>query len=61
MGTKVKLEVKEAAPVSTKPWTRHYDPDVPASLVYPSVPLQAMLDDAAADHPDATATIFFNK
>jgi long-chain acyl-CoA synthetase len=61
MGTKVKLEVKEAAPVSTRPWTRHYDPDVPASLVYPNVPLQAMLDDAAGAHPDATATIFFNK
>ena len=43
MGTKVKVEVKEAAPVSGKPWTRHYDPDVPASLVYPNVPLQAML------------------
>jgi long-chain acyl-CoA synthetase len=61
MGTKVKVEVKEAAPVSNKPWTRHYDPDVPASLVYPSVPLQAMLDDAAEAHPNATATIFFNR
>src|SRR5439155_2233622 len=35
-------ETKEAAPVTGKPWTRHYDPDVPASLVYPIVPLQAM-------------------
>jgi hypothetical protein len=41
---KVRVETKEAAPVSGKPWTRHYDPDVPASLVYPRVPLQAMLD-----------------
>src|SRR5437867_2835900 len=61
MGTRVKLEVKEAAPVSGKPWTRHYDPDVPASLVYPRVPLQAMLDDAAENHPNSTATIFFNR
>ena len=40
----VRVETKEAAPVSGKPWTRHYDPDVPASLVYPRVPLQAILD-----------------
>src|SRR5256712_13681791 len=61
MGARVKVEVKEAAPVSGKPWTRHYDPDVPASLVYPRVPLQAMLDDAAENHPNSTATIFFNR
>src|SRR5438874_9858252 len=58
---RVRVETKEAAPVSGKPWTRHYDPDVPASLVYPSVPLQAMLDDAAENHPNSTATIFFNR
>src|SRR4030081_3360665 len=57
---KIRVETKEAAPVSGKPWTRHYDPDVPASLVYPRVPLQAMLDDAAENHPSSTATIFFN-
>src|SRR5438445_11801322 len=56
----VKVETKEAAPVSGKPWTRHYDPDVPASLVYPRVLLQAMLDDAAETHPNSIATIFFN-
>src|SRR5467141_4299101 len=58
---KIRVETKEAAPVSGKPWTRHYDPDVPASLVYPRVPLQAMLDDAAENHPTSTATIFFNR
>src|SRR5213594_4877112 len=58
---RVRVETKEAAPVTGKPWTRHYDPDVPASLVYPSVPLQAMLDDAAENHPNSTATIFFNR
>ena len=57
----VRVETKEAAPVSGKPWTRHYDPDVPASLIYPRVPLQAILDDAAENHPNATATIFFNR
>jgi long-chain acyl-CoA synthetase len=61
MADKIKVEVKETAPYSGRPWTRHYDPDVPASLVYPRVPLQALLDDAAESHPDATATIFFNR
>jgi long-chain acyl-CoA synthetase len=61
MGTRVRVETKEAAPVTGKPWTRHYDPDVPASLVYPRVLLQAMLDDAAENHPNSTATIFFNR
>src|SRR5256885_3724206 len=57
----VKVETKEAAPISGKPWTRHYDPDVPGSLVDPRVPLQAILDDAAENHPNSTATIFFNR
>jgi long-chain acyl-CoA synthetase len=61
MGTRVRVETKDAAPVTGKPWTRHYDPDVPASLVYPRVLLQAMLDDAAENHPNSTATIFFNR
>src|SRR5947208_8039301 len=58
---KWKVGTKEAAPVSGNSWTRHYAPYVPASLVYPSVPLQAMLDDAAENHPNSTATIFFNR
>jgi len=61
MSVKVRVEAKEAAPLNGRPWTRHYDPDVPASLIYPSVPLQAMLDAAAESHPNSTATIFFNR
>jgi long-chain acyl-CoA synthetase len=61
MANAIKVESKEAAPRSGWPWTRNYDPDVPASLVYPPVPLQALLDDAADSHPTATATIFFNR
>ena len=61
MATKIKVETKETAPLGTRPWTRHYDPGVPASLTYPAVPLQAMLDDAAESYPNATATIFFNR
>src|SRR5437867_1596832 len=61
MAKKIKVEAKELAPVSGRPWTRHYDPGVPATLKYPAVPLQAMLDDAAESYPDSTATIFFNR
>ena len=61
MASKIKVEVKDTAPLNDRPWTRHYDPGVPATLVYPKVPLQAMLDDAAESNPNATATIFFNR
>src|SRR5712691_7669597 len=60
MSERIKVEAKEPAPLGARPWTAHYDPGVPASLIYPAVPLQALLDDAAESHPDATATIFFN-
>ncbi len=41
-----------------KPWTKHYDPGVPASLApYPDVPLFQLLDDTVRDHPDNTACI----
>src|SRR5437016_8842554 len=58
---KIRVETKEAAPASGNTWAGHSDPDVPASLVYRSGPLQAMLDDAAENHPNSTATIFFNR
>src|SRR5213593_2279046 len=61
MASKIKLEFNDETLLPERPWTRHYDPGVPATLVYPRVPLQAMLDDAAASHPSATATIFFNR
>src|SRR3989449_3211635 len=61
MANRIKVEVKDPAPLAERPWTRHYDPSVPATLVYPKVPLQAMLDDAAESNPNATATIFFNR
>ncbi len=60
MATKIKVEAKDPAPLAGRPWTAHYDEGVPATLRYPAVPLQAMLDDAAESFPDATATIFFN-
>jgi long-chain acyl-CoA synthetase len=41
-----------------KPWYNYYDEWVPASIDYPRIPLDAMLAEAAAKHPDTTAVIF---
>ena len=41
-----------------KPWLKHYDEGVPATIDYPEIPLDQFLADAAARHPDHTATIF---
>jgi long-chain acyl-CoA synthetase len=60
MAKKIAVRAKDAAPMAGRPWTRHYDPGVPATLRYPDVTLHALLDDAAESYPDAVATIFFN-
>ena len=60
MAKKIAVRPKDAAPMAGRPWTRHYDPGVPATLSYPDVTLHALLDDAAESYPDAVATIFFN-
>lgn len=41
-----------------KPWLKHYDEGVPASIDYPRIPLDQLLTDSAAKHPDQPATIF---
>jgi long-chain acyl-CoA synthetase len=41
-----------------KPWLKHYDEGVPATIDYPPIPLGQFLTDAAAKHPHHTATIF---
>jgi long-chain acyl-CoA synthetase len=51
---------KDKAPMAGRPWTKHYDEGVPATLVYPDATVHAFLDDAAESYPNATATIFFN-
>ena len=38
-----------------KPWLAHYDQGVPASIVYPRIPLFQMLADSARKHPDRPA------
>jgi long-chain acyl-CoA synthetase len=44
-----------------RPWTRHYDPDVPAHIDYPDISLPQLLERTVARYPDRTATIFHGK
>ena len=60
MAKRLSVVSKDPAPLASRPWTRHYDRNVPATLVYPDVTLDAFLDDAAESYPNSTATIFFN-
>jgi long-chain acyl-CoA synthetase len=43
-----------------KPWLEHYDPGVPASIDYPSVPLHHFMEESARRNPSRTATVFFD-
>jgi long-chain acyl-CoA synthetase len=61
MAKKIAVQPKDPAPMAGRPWTKHYDPGVPATLNYPDVTFHALLNDAAESYPDAVATIFFNK
>ena len=47
-----------AGPLGTKPWLKFYEEDVPPSIDYPPVPLDRLLADWAAKHPDQPAIIF---
>jgi len=42
----------------TKPWLQFYDEGVPPSIEYPSIPLDRLLEEAAAKHPEHPAIIF---
>ncbi|MFN2520905.1 MAG: long-chain fatty acid--CoA ligase [Candidatus Limnocylindria bacterium] len=57
----IAVVANEAPPAASRPWTRHYDAGVPASLVYPEVTLTAMLGATADAYPKATATVFFGR
>ncbi|HSR33147.1 MAG TPA: AMP-binding protein, partial [Anaerolineae bacterium] len=41
-----------------KPWFKHYDEGVPVTIEYPRIPLDRLLADAAAKHPDRVAIVF---
>jgi long-chain acyl-CoA synthetase len=50
--------MEDGTAVAAKPWLQFYDEGVPASLEYPPVPLDRLLAEAAADHPERAAIIF---
>ena len=60
MAKRLSVVAKDKAPLAGRPWTRHYDEGVPATLTYPDATMHAFLDDAAESYPDSIATIFFN-
>lgn len=44
--------------IGTKPWLKYYDEGIPASIDYPPVPLDRLLEESAAKYPDQPAIIF---
>jgi long-chain acyl-CoA synthetase len=49
---------KENSSLAARPWTKHYDGGVPASIDYPRIPLTSLLRATVERSPDSTATIF---
>ena len=47
--------------MTSRPWLRFYDPGVPQALTVEPRTIPQFLEQAAADHPDATAVIFLNR
>ena len=43
---------------SARQWEAAYDPGVPRHLTYPGLPLHALLERTAHEHPDVVATVF---
>jgi long-chain acyl-CoA synthetase len=50
--------MEENGPYASKPWLRFYDEGVPATLDYPSIPLDRLLSDSAAKYPGHPAIVF---
>jgi len=50
------MKAKETS--ETKPWLQFYDEGVPPSIDYPQLPLDRLLADSAAKHPDHPAITF---
>lgn len=44
--------------MTERPWLKHYDPGVPHSIDYPSVPLFYFLEESARKYPDKPCTLF---
>ncbi len=45
----------------SRPWLKHYDPQVPPHLTYPRIPLYRLLDDSAAKYPGSPCTNFLGR
>jgi long-chain acyl-CoA synthetase len=46
--------------VKHRPWLKHYEPDVPFTIAYPSQPFFRFLDSAARHHPRNRAIVFYD-
>lgn len=44
--------------MTDKPWLKHYDEGIPATIDYPRIPSFQLLEDAAKKYPDKACTIF---
>jgi long-chain acyl-CoA synthetase len=53
-------EIRISADVNRN-WLAHYDPWVPQSIPYPSIPIFQLLEDTASKHPQAPCTRFFGR
>ncbi|MBI4787452.1 MAG: alpha/beta fold hydrolase [Chloroflexi bacterium] len=47
--------------VNRRPWLRHYEPEVPYTVAYPSQPLVRFLEAAARRHPRHRAIVFYDQ
>jgi long-chain acyl-CoA synthetase len=47
--------------MEARPWHRHYDPGVPATLDYPDLVLPDLLARSAARYPDKAALLYFGR
>ncbi len=45
----------------SRPWLKHYDPEVPPHLDYPRVPIYRLLDEAATRYPDRPCANFLGR
>lgn len=55
------VDVVERSSVGLRPWLRHYDPGVPATLDYPDVRMDGLLRRTAARYPERAALVFFGR
>jgi long-chain acyl-CoA synthetase len=44
--------------IDSRPWLKHYPPEIPASITYREAPLYSVLEEAAAQYPELTALRF---